>query len=197
MPNTPMLVGEAMSAISAGTHATADSSAVVEKMLPLGRPRGAVPEAQQDAVTALSGSGPAYFFFLVEHDRRRDPDRTAARRCRRLIVQSAFGAALMLRESADHPVHPARGRDLARGHDDRRDPGAGDDTACGPRCSTRSRPPATVLWSWVARRSRADPIGDAAHPDAHLNAPTGCTRRSSSSHGPARLIRNSVATGKR
>ena len=105
MPNTPMLVGEAMSAMSPGTHATGEQLAVVEKMLGSVGRVVTVPETQQDAVTALSGSGPAYFFFLVEAmidagillglPRAVVSD---------LIVQSAYGAARMLRESSDHPV---------------------------------------------------------------------------------------------
>jgi pyrroline-5-carboxylate reductase len=105
MPNTPMLVGEAMSAISAGTHATDEQLAAVEKMLASVGRVVRVPESQQDAVTALSGSGPAYFFFLVEAMIDAGillglPRAVAAD----LIVQSAFGAARMLRESGDHPV---------------------------------------------------------------------------------------------
>jgi pyrroline-5-carboxylate reductase len=105
MPNTPMLVGEAMSAISPGTHASDEHLAEVEKMLGAVGRVVRVPEAQQDAVTALSGSGPAYFFFLVEAMIDAGillglPRATAAD----LIIQSAFGAARMLRESDDHPV---------------------------------------------------------------------------------------------
>jgi pyrroline-5-carboxylate reductase len=105
MPNTPMLVGEAMSAMSPGTHATAEQLAVVEKMLAAVGRVVQVPESQQDAVTALSGSGPAYFFFLVEAMIDAGillglPRAVAAD----LIVQSAYGAARMLRESSDHPV---------------------------------------------------------------------------------------------
>jgi pyrroline-5-carboxylate reductase len=105
MPNTPMLVGEAMSAISPGTHATDDHLATVEKLLAAVGRVVRVPESQQDAVTALSGSGPAYFFFLVEAMIDAGillglPRAVAAD----LIVQSAFGAARMLRESNDHPV---------------------------------------------------------------------------------------------
>lgn len=105
MPNTPMLVGEAMSAVSSGTHATEDQLAAVEKMLASVGRVVRVPEAQQDAVTALSGSGPAYFFYLVEAMIDAGillglPRAVAAD----LIVQSAFGAAMMLRESGDHPV---------------------------------------------------------------------------------------------
>jgi pyrroline-5-carboxylate reductase len=105
MPNTPMLVGEAMSAISPGTHATDEQLNAVEKMLASVGRVVRVPESQQDAVTALSGSGPAYFFFLVEAMIDAGillglPRAVAAD----LIVQSAFGAARMLRESTDHPV---------------------------------------------------------------------------------------------
>jgi pyrroline-5-carboxylate reductase len=105
MPNTPMLVGEAMSAISAGTHATDEQLALVEELLTSVGRVVRVPESQQDAVTALSGSGPAYFFFLVEAMIDAGvllgmPRSVAAD----LIVQSALGAARMLRESGDHPV---------------------------------------------------------------------------------------------
>lgn len=105
MPNTPMLVGEAMSAMSGGAHATDEHLAAVEKMLGSVGRVVRVPESQQDAVTALSGSGPAYFFFLVEAMIDAGillglPRAVAAD----LIVQSAFGAARMLRESGDHPV---------------------------------------------------------------------------------------------
>jgi pyrroline-5-carboxylate reductase len=105
MPNTPMLVGEAMSAISAGAHASEEQLETVQKMLSAVGRVVRVPETQQDAVTALSGSGPAYFFFLVEAMIDAGillglPRAVAAE----LIVQSAYGAAAMLRESDDHPV---------------------------------------------------------------------------------------------
>jgi pyrroline-5-carboxylate reductase len=105
MPNTPMVVGEAMSAISAGSHATDEHLAVVEELLGAVGRVVRVPETQQDAVTALSGSGPAYFFYLVEAMIDAGillglPRAVAAD----LIVQSAYGAAVMLRESDDHPV---------------------------------------------------------------------------------------------
>src|SRR6266545_4785798 len=58
MTNTPALVDEAMTAISAGPHATAAHLELAEEMFrPLGRTIR-LPESQQDAVTALSGSGP-------------------------------------------------------------------------------------------------------------------------------------------
>jgi pyrroline-5-carboxylate reductase len=105
MPNTPALVDEGMSVLSAGAHADEGHLDEAEALLAaVGRVRR-VPEGQQDAVTALSGSGPAYFFYLVEamvdagillglpRDLAVD-----------LIVQTALGSAVMLRDSGEHPV---------------------------------------------------------------------------------------------
>ena len=105
MPNTPMLVGEAMSAISAGAHAEPEHLQLVEDLLSTVGKVVRVPESQQDAVTALSGSGPAYFFFLVEAMIDAGillglPRTVSAE----LIIQTAVGAAIMLRDSGEHPV---------------------------------------------------------------------------------------------
>ncbi|MGJ7905726.1 pyrroline-5-carboxylate reductase [Actinopolyspora sp. H202] len=105
MPNTPMLVGEAMSAVSGGTHATESHLDLVEGMLGSVGRVVRIPEDQQDAVTALSGSGPAYFFYLVEAMIDAGillglPRSVAAE----LVVQSAVGSATMLREGEGHPV---------------------------------------------------------------------------------------------
>ncbi len=105
MSNTPVLVDEAMSAISAGSHATEEHLALTEELL---RPVGQtirVPESQQDAVTALSGSGPAYFFYLVEAMTDAGILLGLPRQVAHdLIVQTALGSALMLRDSGEHPV---------------------------------------------------------------------------------------------
>ncbi|WP_213456409.1 pyrroline-5-carboxylate reductase [Rhizomonospora bruguierae] len=105
MTNTPALVDEAMTAISAGPHATPEHLALAEEMFrPLGRTLR-VPESQQDAVTALSGSGPAYFYLLVEAMTDAGILLGLPRQVAHdLIVQTAIGSALMLRESGEHPV---------------------------------------------------------------------------------------------
>jgi pyrroline-5-carboxylate reductase len=105
MSNTPVLVDEAMSAISPGRWASEQHLQRAEALLgAVGRVLR-VPEAQQDAVTALSGSGPAYFFYLVEAmidaGILLGLPRAVAHE---LIVQTAVGAALMLRDSGEHPV---------------------------------------------------------------------------------------------
>ncbi len=105
MTNTPVFVDEAMSALSAGSHAGSEHLEQVEEMLAHVGKVVRVPESQQDAVTALSGSGPAYFFYLVEAMIDAGillglPRAVAAE----LIVQTAVGSARMLRESGEHPV---------------------------------------------------------------------------------------------
>ncbi|HKC29870.1 MAG TPA: pyrroline-5-carboxylate reductase, partial [Jatrophihabitans sp.] len=105
MPNTPALVDQAMTAIAAGAHADDDDLAVAESLLGSVGRVVRVPESQLDAVTALSGSGPAYFFYLVEAMIDAGillglPRTLAAE----LIVQTAIGSAVMLRDSGEHPV---------------------------------------------------------------------------------------------
>ncbi len=105
MSNTPVLVDMAMSAISPGAHAVEEHLARTEALLaPVGKVLR-VPESQQDAVTALSGSGPAYVYFLVEAMTDAGillglPRAVAAE----LILQTVLGAAVMLRDSGEHPV---------------------------------------------------------------------------------------------
>jgi pyrroline-5-carboxylate reductase len=105
MPNTPALVDEGMSVLSAGAHAGEEHLDEAEALLAAVGQVRRVPESQQDAVTALSGSGPAYFFFLVEAMVDAGillglPRALAAD----LIVQTALGAAVMMRDSGEHPV---------------------------------------------------------------------------------------------
>ncbi len=105
MPNTPALVDEAMTAVSAGQHADEAHLALAEALLSSVGRVVRVPESQLDAVTALSGSGPAYFFYLVEAmidaGILLGLPRTLASE---LVVQSAIGSAVMLRDSGEHPV---------------------------------------------------------------------------------------------
>ena len=105
MTNTPVLVDQAMSALSAGSHVEERHLSLAEDLLRSVGKVVRVPESQQDAVTALSGSGPAYFFYLVEAMTDAGillglPRAVAAD----LLVQTALGAAIMLRDSGEHPV---------------------------------------------------------------------------------------------
>ncbi|MCT9932090.1 pyrroline-5-carboxylate reductase [Planotetraspora sp. A-T 1434] len=105
MSNTPVIVDEAMSVISAGAHASEEHLKRTEDLLsPVGKVLR-IPESQQDAATALSGSGPAYFFYLVEAmvdaGILLGMPRAAALD---MVTQSIVGAAIMLRDSGEHPV---------------------------------------------------------------------------------------------
>ena len=105
MPNTPALVDEGMAAISPGSHCDEGHLAEAEALMAsVGRVLR-IPERQQDAVTAISGSGPAYIFFVVESMIEAGvhlglPRATATD----LVVQTLVGSAKMLRETGTHPV---------------------------------------------------------------------------------------------
>ena len=105
MSNTPALVDEAMSVVSAGSFAGEEHLRHAEELLaPLGKVIR-IPEYQQDAATALSGSGPAYVYYLVESmvdaGILLGMSRSAALE---MVTQAVYGAATMLRESGEHPV---------------------------------------------------------------------------------------------
>ncbi len=105
MSNTPVLVDEAMSVISAGTYAGEEHLQRAEELL---RPVGKVlriPESQQNAATALSGSGPAYVYYLVEAMVDAGILLGMARgNALEMVTQAVYGAATMLRDSGEHPV---------------------------------------------------------------------------------------------
>jgi pyrroline-5-carboxylate reductase len=105
MPNTPALVDEGMAAISPGSHCGEEHLAEAEALMAsVGRVMR-IPERQQDAVTAISGSGPAYIFFVVESMIEAGVHlglpRTSATE---LVIQTLAGSAKMLRETGTHPV---------------------------------------------------------------------------------------------
>jgi pyrroline-5-carboxylate reductase len=105
MSNTPVLVDEAMSVISAGAYAGEEHLCRAEELLrPVGRVLR-IPESQQDAATALSGSGPAYVYYLVESMVDAAILLGMARGAAlEMVTQAVYGAATMLRESGEHPV---------------------------------------------------------------------------------------------
>jgi pyrroline-5-carboxylate reductase len=105
MPNTPALVDEGMAAISRGSHCDEEHLLEAESLVASVGKVIRVPERQQDAVTAISGSGPAYIFFVVEAMIEAGvhlglPRATAAE----LVVQTVVGSAKLLRETGEHPT---------------------------------------------------------------------------------------------
>lgn len=105
MSNVPVQVDEAMSAIAAGRHAGPEHLKTAEDILGHVGKVIRLPEEQLDAVTALSGSGPAYFFLLAEAMIDAGillglPRHTSTE----LVIQTMVGSAKMLRDSGQHPV---------------------------------------------------------------------------------------------
>jgi pyrroline-5-carboxylate reductase len=105
MPNTPAQVDEGMAAISPGSHSTQDHLDRVAEILSATGRVITVPERYQDAVTAISGTGPAYLFFVVEAMIEAGvhlglPRNTATE----LVVQTMLGSAKLLRETGEHPT---------------------------------------------------------------------------------------------
>ena len=109
MPNTPMLVGEGMVAISRGRHATDADLAYARRIFESAATVIEVLEDKIDAVTAVSGSGPAYFFFLVEQMVRAGIELgLTAAQAHTLATRTALGAAKMLTSSSDAPAELRR-----------------------------------------------------------------------------------------
>ena len=105
MPNTPALVDEGMAAISRGSHCDDEHLVEAESLMASTGRVVQVPERQQDAITAISGSGPAYLFFVVESMIEAGvhlglPRTTATE----LVVQTVVGSAKLLRETGEHPT---------------------------------------------------------------------------------------------
>lgn len=104
MPNTPSKVGEGMAVVSPGDNADASQvRQVVRLMRSVGRVVE-VPENLQDAATAVSGSGPAYVFLVAEAMIEAGVHLGLPRATsRELAVQTLFGAAMLLRDTGEHP----------------------------------------------------------------------------------------------
>lgn len=104
MPNTPCLVGASASAFAVGPKAHPEDVQLIERLLNgVGR-AVALPERLLDAVTGLSGSGPAYVFVMIEAlsdgGVRMGLPRDVATQ---LAAQTVFGAAKLLLETGQHP----------------------------------------------------------------------------------------------
>ena len=105
MSNVPVMVDEAMSVVAAGSRAEDKHVAIAEELLGYVGRVLRLPEVHLDAVTATSGSGPAYFFLLAEAmieacillGLSRDV-------ATELIIQTMLGSAKMLRDTGKHPV---------------------------------------------------------------------------------------------
>lgn len=105
MTNTPCLVGQAMTAICGGTHATKEHIAAAQHIFETVGVCMELDEQHFDAVTSLSGSGPAYVYLmmeaLVDGGVRVGLPRQAALQ---IVSQTLLGAATMVQQSKRHPA---------------------------------------------------------------------------------------------
>jgi pyrroline-5-carboxylate reductase len=103
MPNTPCLVGASASGYSPGEHATADDVALVDRLLNAVGRAFRLPEDLLDAVTGLSGSGPAFVYVMIEALRDGGVHVGLPREVATMLAaQTVFGAAKMVLETAAH-----------------------------------------------------------------------------------------------
>ena len=102
MPNTPALVGAGATGIALGPNCTEDDARMARTIFEAVGIVEIVPEAQINAVTAVSGSGPAYFFMMVEHliaaGMAEGLDRAVATR---LAAQTLHGAGLLMHTTGE------------------------------------------------------------------------------------------------
>jgi len=105
MPNAPATVHEGMAGICPGAHASDEHLALAEEVLEHVGAVARVPERYMDAVTAVSGSGPAYFALLAEAMIEAGILLGLSREIStQLVVQTMLGTAKLLRDEHIHPV---------------------------------------------------------------------------------------------
>ena len=109
MPNTPALVGRGVTGLAAGSHADQNAVTTVRRLFETVGTVIDVPESQIDALSTISGSGPAYFFLLVEEFTKAAIGKGFAEPEARLMAEQTFiGAAALLEASGDDPAELRR-----------------------------------------------------------------------------------------
>jgi pyrroline-5-carboxylate reductase len=106
MPNTPAMLQAGATVLHAGAAVSREQKDLAESILrAVGLTRWVNDETEMDAVTALSGSGPAYFFLVMEAMEEAGREMgLSAENARLLTLQTALGAARMAMESSEGPA---------------------------------------------------------------------------------------------
>jgi len=116
MPNTPALIGKGMTALYARTAVSAtDKRRVEETIATTGESLWVAEETQLDAVTALSGSGPAYVFFFLEAMTRAGIEMGLPREQAYRLAVGTFAGASELARASDDPPELLRQRVTSKG----------------------------------------------------------------------------------
>ncbi len=101
MPNTPMMIGQGMAGIATGTDAQPGDDDLAFKLFSAGGQAIRVAEPLIDAITAVSGSGPAYVFYLAQAMEQAAGELGLSQHARLLVGQTLLGAAQLFLQSAD------------------------------------------------------------------------------------------------
>jgi pyrroline-5-carboxylate reductase len=105
MPNTSSMIGESATAISPGEYTSQQNLSIAKQLLQCIGEVFIINEDQMDIFTGIAGSGPAYFYYLMEHMEQAglsgglDPETT-----RQIIAQTILGAARMIQEQDETPA---------------------------------------------------------------------------------------------
>ena len=105
MPNTPALINRGISAIAAGSHAQEKHLEITQAIFSCLGETALVPENTMDMVTAVSGSGPAYVFLVIEAMLDAAVGLGLPRDlARKLVIETVLGSTELLKESGKHPM---------------------------------------------------------------------------------------------
>lgn len=105
MPNTSSMIQESATAMSSGKNTTEDNMDDVKELLSCMGKVFLIEEDQMDIFTGLAGSGPAYFYYLMEHMEQVGTENGMDEKMvREIIAQTIFGAAKMIMEKDEKPA---------------------------------------------------------------------------------------------
>ena len=151
MPNTPALIGQGMTALFARPAASgADRMAVERVVQPTGELLWLDAEAQLDAVTALSGSGPAYVFYFIEAMVQAGADMGLSRAQAQQLAIGTFTGASALAKASSEPPEVLRERVTSKGGT----------THAALSCMEAGGMKALFIEAMQAARQRASQMGD-------------------------------------
>jgi len=149
MPNTPALIGEGATAITGGSHATGKDLDIARHIFESVGMTVAVKESLMDAVTGLSGSGPAYCFLIIEALTDAGVSLGLSRDIAlKLSVQTILGSAKLCQQTGKHP---AELKDMVTS--------PGGTTIAGLKVLEQGKLRATLMAAVEAAASRSEALG--------------------------------------
>lgn len=105
MPNTSSMIGESATAISSGKYTSEQNRLIATELLESIGKVYTIPEEKMDIFTGIAGSGPAYFYYLMEHMEKAGIDGGLTEETvRQIIAQTLLGAAKMIQKQGESPT---------------------------------------------------------------------------------------------